>query len=249
MLAASAGHTKICRLLLSRGTNPYACDHAGFTAIVYAAQNGEFDTCKELLDEERDYSKPSAPQDASGMSQLDMALLVATKLVNKTDKMEPIVVPVDLCKLLLQHGANTGSGSGKQNTALHEAAARNKLPLLQMFLTKGSNINVVNEKGQTPLHLAARNGKTSTLCMLVQQGADIESVDKDGRTVLHHAVLSKTPETVRALMGLGINNGLDTNMHDLKGITALALAKEQKCHPNILRVLQRRPWVDGDTGV
>lgn len=122
------------------------------------------------------------------------------------------------------------------------------MSLIELFLAKGGDINAVNEKKETPLHLAAGNGQTSTLCVLIQKGASLVAADKDGRTALHHAVLSKKPETLRALMELTVGSALKTDTKDKKGKTALKLASEQGAHPNILRVLQGRPWVEDDTG-
>jgi ankyrin repeat protein len=257
ILAASAGHNQICSKLLSRGANPSILDTAGLTALAQAARYGRLETCKELLGKDQETESNGSANDTSDnvdspfkgsmeLPQLDIALLLAAKI--EQGKARTLASQRPICRLLLQRGANINSGSGRQNTALHEAASSNSLPLVQMFLAKGANINSVNDKKQTPLHLAARNGQTSTLHVLVQRGANINCLDIDGSTALHHAVLSRSPETVRALVELGLDLGLNIEQRDKKGVTALVLAEDQRCHPNILRVLQGRPWVDEDNG-
>ena len=248
MYAANEGHTKLCSLLLARKADIYLRDNAGLAALTYAARNGDIETCSDLLK-----SNPELSQDRGfgvhpgEMSQLDLALILAARASKPTKHVHNW--RRDLANLLLTHGANINSGVGKQNTALHEAASHNTLSLIELFHAKGAEINAVNDKNQTPLHLAAQNGQTSTLYVLIQKGADLAAVDQDGKTTLHYAVLSKKPETVRALMELTAGSGLQTEAKDKKGETALALATARSAHPNILRILQGRPWVEDDIGV
>ena len=248
MLAASEGHTKLCALLLARGADVYLRDNHGLAALIHAARNGDIETCSEFLK-----SQPELSQDRgfgvhpAEMYQLDRALILTAR-VSKPKK-HVHNWRRDLANLLLTHGANINYGRGKQNTALHEAACHNTLSLIELFLTKGADINAVNHKKQTPLHLAAQNGQTSTLYVLIQKGADLAAVDQDEKTTLHYAVLSKKPDTVRALMGLAEGSGLKTEAQDKKCETALALARAKGAHPNILRILQGRPWVEDDTGI
>lgn len=250
MLAANAGHTKICTLLLGRGADVYLRDHAGLAALTFAARNGDRETCTELLSDGRQFG---AGQDRginlAEMCQLDMALLLAARVTSPPKKQNK--KPGwrrDLATLLLQHGANINAGAGKQNTALHEAAAANSLSLIELFLVKGAMIDARNDKGQTSLHLAAQNGQTSTVYVMIQKGANILAADMEGRTTLHYAVLSKKPETVLALMNLSKGTYLRAETKDKSGKTALELARKMEVHPNMLRVLQGRPWVKDDTG-
>ena len=247
MRASAEGHTKMVTLLLSRGADPYMRDNLSLGALTYAARNGDIATCTELLSEGREFSAGrDTGVNPAEACQLDMALLLAARVTKPS-----VSTPSwrrDLANLLLSHGANINAGVGKQNTALHEAAAANSLPMITLFLAKGAEIDAVNQRGQTPLHLAARNGQTSALFMLIQKGADLAAADKEGRTTLHHAVLSKKPETVRALVGLSVGSRLVAGRKDKKGKTALELAEVEKVHPNILRVLQGRRWVEDDTG-
>ena len=251
MLAAGEGHTEVCALLLARGADPYLRDNAGLAALTYAARNGDVETCKEILSDGREFSagRDDGVNPAEAC-QIDMALLLAARFT-KPRSFNKAYSPGwrrELANLLLAHGANIKAGTGKQNTALHEAAAANTLPLVELFLARGADINARNEKGQTPLHLAAHGGQVSTLYVLIQKGADLAASDKEGRTTLHHAVLSKKPETVRALMGLAQDSPLTTEKKDKKGKTALELAAAERAHPNILRVLQGRRWIEDDTG-
>ena len=247
MLAARAGHTKLCSLFLSRGADAYLRDNAGLAALTYASRNGDIDTCKELLSEGRQFNQGNdIGVNPAEVCQIDMALLLAARA--SSSKKRQHGWRRDLANLLLQHGANINAGVGKQNTALHEAASHNSLSLIEIFLAKGADINAKNDKGQTPLHLAAQNGQTSTLYVLIQKGADIASADREGKTTLHHAVMSKQPDMVRDLMGLAAGSKLNCETKDRSGKTALRIASEGQMHPNMLRVLQGRPWVENDQG-
>ena len=247
MLAANEGHTELLSLLLAHGADVHLRDNAGLTALSYAARNGDIDTCSKLLGSGQEFNQGRGTGiNSAEICQLDMALILGARVSNPKKHVHNW--RRDLATLLLAHGADINAGRGKQNTALHEAASHNALMLIELLLVKGADINALNEKGQTPLLLAAHNGQTSTLYVLIQKGADLAATDQEGKTAIHHAVLSKKPETVRTLMELAAGSKLKTELQDKKGETALGLAKSKGAHPNILRVLQGRPWVEDDTG-
>ena len=60
-----------------------------------------------------------------------------------------------MVQTLMKYGANQCLQNATGFTALHSAAKRGKIDILQILLQEGScDINVENKKGKTPLALA-----------------------------------------------------------------------------------------------
>jgi ankyrin repeat protein len=57
---------------------------------------------------------------------------------------------VDVCVLLLQHGADINAVDGLGNTPLHEAAAKNRRDLVEVLLEFGANPGARNKKNMRP---------------------------------------------------------------------------------------------------
>lgn len=107
--------------------------------------------------------------------------LVARSL-NRVDKAEiPVIVEasnlnadeglvVNICTLLVDHGASLAAVDGDGNSCLHIAAFRNFSRLGRFAITRGSPMTIFNTKGDAPLHIASRNGHKDFLKMLSELG-------------------------------------------------------------------------------
>ena len=72
---------------------------------------------------------------------------------------------------------------GRNNTALHYAAAGGYEPLIPVLAQAGGGVNQKNLEGNTPLHLAVQNGLPLTCLSLMAVGADPLIEDRHGRNV------------------------------------------------------------------
>ncbi|CAH1265866.1 ANKK1 [Branchiostoma lanceolatum] len=81
---------------------------------------------------------------------------------------------LDICKILVDSGADKTAVDSTENTPLHVAVNREK-PLEEMvgLLCHQKTLNAPNKTGFTPLHLAAEKGDLKVVRTLVQAGADI----------------------------------------------------------------------------
>jgi len=70
-------------------------------------------------------------------------------------------------------------------SALHAAAQRGPLSLLQLLLTHKADVCLADAKGWTPLHLAARAGNGPKVQALLEGGAKVDAVNSQGNTPLH----------------------------------------------------------------
>ena len=67
-------------------------------------------------------------------------------------------------------------------TALHYAAAYNKVACVKLLCAGGAEVNVKDAFGRSPLYLASQRGNSAVVASLVEEGADVESEANDGCT-------------------------------------------------------------------
>jgi ankyrin repeat protein len=95
---------------------------------------------------------------------------------------------LDICRLLIDKGAQFEAKDNQGLTSLHYAAAEGHIKIVRLLCDRGAYIEAQNIVGCRPLHLAARNGHISTVEELIEvRNADINARVIDGRTVLTFA--------------------------------------------------------------
>lgn len=127
------------------------------------------------------------------------------------------------------------------NTALHVAAFRGHLPVLEALVAASpSSAASTNNGGETILHLAVAGFRTSGFRRLDRQmelvrrmaagdlvnlGEMVNARNGDGRTALHMAVAGDVPaELVELLVAVP---SIDLNVQDVDGLTALDLLRRR----------------------
>jgi len=85
-------------------------------------------------------------------------------------------------------------------TALHRAANRGDLAVVEALLAKGADVNARALAKQTPLHLAVTKEIAQ---LLISKGAQVEARDRWGRTPLFWAAGAGRKEVVQALLAAG----------------------------------------------
>ena len=127
---------------------------------------------------------------------------------------------------LLQH-EDVNASDDMGNTALHRAASRGHLAVVELLIESDADISAKDDLDTTPLHDAAREHQVDVIRALVIAGAEVDAVDHMGRTPLHKAAysyLSGFSSTAAATVSALIEAGADVNAQDSKGISALHLA-------------------------
>jgi len=103
---------------------------------------------------------------------------------------------LQICKLLVEKGADINIVSAKKSTVLHGLVLFSYSKLLEeviyLLLAKGININALNYQNQTPLMLACTR-KVDDFCSIIRTfidkySADVNLVDKFGENCAHYAV-------------------------------------------------------------
>ncbi len=114
---------------------------AGWTGLQWAANNGQIEAARYLLDKG---AKPDERTDET----VDTPFMLAVSQGH-----------VDLAKVLVQYGARWQAKKSDGNTALHLAAMYQQLDALKWLLSLGADTKTVNKEGKTPLQVAGYTGQ------------------------------------------------------------------------------------------
>jgi ankyrin repeat protein len=116
-------------------------------------------------------------------------------------------------------GADVNSAeSGCDWSALHWAAVRGNVPLMELAISCGARVDARDRGGCTPLHLAARNDRVHAASLLVSCGADLDARGDGLCTPLHMAAYRGHASVMHVLIGLRADltaqcNELRTPLH------------------------------------
>ena len=227
MWAAANREPAIVTLLLAHGGDPRARSKRGFTPLLFAAQQGDVESGRLLL---------QAGSDVNDRSAIDRktALVVAAASGSR-----------DFCALLLDKGANPDLADDGGFTALHYAAmAGNGADIVRALLAQGAQRNPrttkdsreyvyagVNLTGATPLFFAASRGNVETVRALLASGADPFMTTDKGTAPLHVATWGGSPyagdwtedqkKNLLDVTRLLVEKGADVNSTGEHGWTAL----------------------------
>jgi ankyrin repeat protein len=230
----NAGADGTQRLSTDRA-NLFEEEHGGFTPLLFAAQRGDLDSAKLLIDAGAN-ANDTAPNGAS-------ALVIATHSGHQA-----------LAAFLIETGADPNA-AGAGYAPLHAAILRADQVLMKSLLAHGANPNAVLTRptpvrrasqdwamnpawvGATPIWLAARFADAETMRTLATAGADGRFTMPDGGTVLM-APLAVGPDRRRGVgvappdpaeaernalstMKVAVELGAEVNARNAAGDTAL----------------------------
>ncbi|NXJ77986.1 TANC1 protein, partial [Trogon melanurus] len=244
--AAAAGHMNIVSLLCKKGAKADYVDKKGQCALVHSALRGHRDVFEYLLN--LIWITPSQEQNSLRKSQsLQQALTAASSMghsqvvsyilttekdhtidINDTDALwgETALTAaagrgkLDVCKLLLEHGAVVTRPNRRGIPPLFCAVRQGHWQIAKLLVEHGSDVNVSDRQGRTPLMVASCEGHLTTVEFLLSEGAVISSLDKEGLTALSWACLKGHREVVQYL----VEKGATTDQTDKNGRTPLDLA-------------------------
>ncbi len=215
--------------LLNRGADPNDFDESGYTAVMYAADIGNMQIVKMLMDAGANPnfnplydSEPPALHAAvlkKNPELVDLLLLYDITDVNFTDSVGRTALfqavyygDKECADVLLFHGANPESGSVKY-TPLQTAAYFNDTAMIKILLKNGANINTV-KNNRTAFSIAIERKKIEAAQLLKDNGANINL----GKTDIWAAAYSN-PQCLDLLKSAGMDlNQTDSNGYSLKDI-------------------------------
>lgn len=204
---ATERHLKpLAELLLGRrSTNVNAKDEDQYTALHWAAQNGDEAITRLLLD------RGAAINEVDGQGRTPAHVACQHGQEN-------------VIRVLLSRGADVQI-KGKDNwTALHLAAWQGHLGIVKLLVKQaGANVNGQTTDGRTSLHLASQRGQYRVARILIELGVDVHRTSAGLNTPLHVAAETGHTSTSRLL----IKHRADIHARNALGLTPLHLASQQ----------------------
>jgi 7,8-dihydropterin-6-yl-methyl-4-(beta-D-ribofuranosyl)aminobenzene 5'-phosphate synthase len=193
--------------------------------ILKAAQQGDIDTVKKLLNKNPDLLKT---KDENGITPMHVAangghkeiieLLLskgADANIKDNNGRTPLFFAagngsIDICTLLIEKGAQVNVANKYDRTPLLYAIWRNHKDLAEFLIDKAAEINFKDTDGYTPLHYVSMEGQKDIADMLISKGVDILVTDNSGHTPLHMAAYYGQSAIVELL----VTKGVDINIKD-----------------------------------
>ena len=123
----------------------------------------------------------------------------------------------------MESGADINAAGGKNDrTALHVAAAKGRLKVVEYLLSAKADADPVGKKGATPLILAAKNGHTGIVQALLAHGAD-KTIKNNNRKSAIDMALNAGNSDIRELLKhhdleIGTNITLDSSVKDAQSV-------------------------------
>ena len=111
---------------------------------------------------------------------------------------------LDICRLLIDKGAQVEAKTYTDWTPLHCSAYRGHVDIVRLLCDLGADAEARNNNGWKPLHWAAINGHISVVKELIEErNAEIKARDGDGWTALRWARTNDSPDTAAYLISSG----------------------------------------------
>ena len=122
---------------------------------------------------------------------------------------------------LVSEGKDINETTFNNETALHIAAARNSIKVMNFLIKNKANVNAKTElTEETPLFYAVQEGQADAIMALINNGADVNAENIEGETPIFTAMRNNRAE----LMSILINNGADVNHKNKEGKPPLSVA-------------------------
>lgn len=214
--AVQLNRTDVSKSLIELGADINAKDKDGWSALHFAAWNGNIDIAKVLL--------------SKGLNPDDRTKDLATPLMRPTSK--------EMAELLISSGADVNAQTSRGVAPLHMAVSLENLAVAEVLIKHGAGVNSPNSEGDSPLHYISAHRGTAVATLLLDNGAAINAKSKGGQTPLHKAVSNVRPELVQLLLSRGADGSIKNNSGD----TPLDLATRYNhngSYRKVIRMLKR----------
>jgi len=218
--AAFYGHNMIIEYLVNCGAHVNDKNLTGVTPLGKAVESGRVDVVGTVQCILKHKADPNIA-DCNGNTPLIKAVKAGQ---------------VELVKCLLAHKpTNVNLHNLEKNTALHEAAFKGNMEMIDGLLAAGAEVNKQNSAGKAPIHRAVSANHLGVVKTLVEKGADINLQDSMGYTPCHYAAFFGLKECTEYL----VENGASLDILERIGKkTCIELAQERR-HYEVAEYLGR----------
>ena len=92
---------------------------------------------------------------------------------------------LDICRLLIDKGAEVTANDRSGDTPLHYAAILGHVEIVRLLCNHGADAEARDDSGERPVHWAANNGHISVVKELIEErNADVNARTNNGTTAL-----------------------------------------------------------------
>ncbi|KAL3872338.1 hypothetical protein ACJMK2_040269 [Sinanodonta woodiana] len=169
-------------------------DQNGWTALHHAASKGSVPVIESLL---------AAGLNSTAKSNGGAHVL---HIAAANDNLRIVIYLTETKPRLLQQKDKNGS------TALHHAASKGSVPVIESLLEAGMDITARNNDNENMLHIAACNDNVTIVKYLIKTNPGLlQENDKYGWTALHHAALGGSVAVIKSLLAAGLDIAAKTN--------------------------------------
>ncbi|CAG9760116.1 unnamed protein product [Ceutorhynchus assimilis] len=173
MVAIKAEKNEMIQYLVHAGADLTLKGIDGMTCLHVAAEYGNLEACKVILDSSFAHKNFVNLQDDNGWTPLAWACDYNF---------------FDIAKYFISNGADINIRDVQHNVPLHWAAFKGNTQVVELLLSFNADINVQNVHGDTPLHLSARDDHYNCVIMLLSRKADVSTINSDNSTALNSSV-------------------------------------------------------------
>jgi ankyrin repeat protein len=199
------------------------------SAIVNAAQSGDFDQVRSLIDSGTDVNVPAN----DGTTALTWAAYQS----------DP-----EMVRALIAAGADPNAKNNFGVTPLLQASRTGDTPVIEALLEGGADIVLAEREGETPLMAAARAGSVPAVTLLLEHGADPNATESmQDQTALMWAAAEGHLDVVDTLLNAGADPNMQARVSELSkrnkadfpsgGFTALMWATRNGSEEIVQRLL------------
>lgn len=206
-------------------------DSNGNTALHLAAKTGSFKSIKLILD------LPNSDINDTNNEGILFLFFNQTALHLAAKRCRQMVLKTLLSYNTIDVNARDEMG----RSPLHRMIEGKPMDGVEVLLSaKGLDFNAQDDDGETPLHLAAKcNYPEYINVLLTHKEVNVHLLDNNGQTPLHKAAASTNYDSIKFLLGKGI----DINHQDVHGVTALHIATKAK-ESVIVQAILKEPGVE-----
>ncbi len=217
-VAAGHGAEAVVEQLLIAGASVdvRSANLAGETALVLAVDANRVAVAASLLAAGADSERSALRADSPAVDGTDVSYSATPP---------PLVEAAahgryDLCRVLLDAGADVDATDPTGATALLRAAECGDAALVRLLLAHDAGAESTDGFGVHPLHAATERGSEPVVELLLETGASIDARDTTGTTPLHLASEAGDVGLVRLLL----ERGAELDVRQFCGYTPLLLA-------------------------
>ena len=205
MVAAEKGHVELIEELIQAGAKVNCFNLlTGDTSLIYASEASQTACVSKLLEFRANINM----QGKNG----DTALISAVR--NGYE---------ECSQALIDSGVNLNIQNNNGNTALIAAVHRFQFRCAVQLIKAGVDINLMDNHGNTAIVLAARNGQVDFIKRMITAGANLNHFDEYLQMT---PLMTAACQNHAACVKLLIQSGVDLNMQDVNGKTALMTTAE-----------------------